>query len=287
MFTFRARAVIVQMTKDIVSCSLSVCTQLFHHLRKTKAVAKGWPFARFGCYGNSSPKITCSLGFVHTRFPLVHSYCTVGIHDKGYSLMFTFRARAVIPLSAEDKAVAKGWPFARFGCYGNSSHKITCSLGFVHMRFPLVHSYCTVGIDNKGCSFMFTFRARAVIAQMTKDVVSCSLSVCTQLFHHLQKTRRLQKAGLLQGLVATATPPTQLRARCILSTLAFRACTVIALSVYMTKDIVSCSHSERAQLLHGSRYSFTLIVRVRAVIPPSAEDEGGCKRLAFCKVWLQ
>jgi hypothetical protein len=82
MFTFRARAVIVQMTKDIVSCSLSVCTQLFHDLRKTKSVAKGWPSARFGCYGNSSHKITCSLGFVHTRFPLVHSYCTVGIHDE-------------------------------------------------------------------------------------------------------------------------------------------------------------------------------------------------------------
>jgi hypothetical protein len=87
------------------------------------------------------------------------------VDDKRYHFTLIVRVRAVIPPSAEDKAVAKGWPFARFGCYGNSSHKITCLLGFVHTRFPCVHSYCMVGIDNKGCSFMFTFRARAVIAR--------------------------------------------------------------------------------------------------------------------------
>jgi hypothetical protein len=97
---------------------------------------------------------------------------------------------------------------------------------------------------------MFTFRARAVIVQMTKDIVLCSLSVCTQLFHHLRKTKAVAKGGpsAMFGCYSNLSPKS--RACWVLSTHAFRACTVIALSVYMTKDIVSCSHSARAQLLY-------------------------------------
>jgi hypothetical protein len=92
---------------------------------------------------------------------------------------------------------------------------------------------------------MFTFRARAVIARSADDK-RCSFTLVVWAraipLSADDEGVGLQKAGLLQGLVATATHRTQSRAGWVLSTLAGRASLVIALSVYMTKDIVSCWH---------------------------------------------
>jgi hypothetical protein len=82
---------------------------------------------------------------------------------------------------------------------------------------------------------MFTFRARAVIARSADDKrCSFTLVVWARAVIPLSADDKgvgLQKAGLPQGLVATATYRTQSRAGWVLFTLACHASIVIVRSV--------------------------------------------------------